>query len=414
MKKLIALICVLVFCAGLLTYNLLDRPGSTPAPTEPSAETTAPTGPSIPSQPSTEPSVEPTAPSTAPSTEPSTEPPVTQPSEPVPALIPVRIQVSDPARWQTLAGQYPDLGLEVILTDETPALILVESMGQVSVLRNQLADLTGTTAYSQLINLELAAEIDNKILGLPLEMDCFGLICNNSLMASLGATLSDITGITSLAQVAQNIFAQGVSAFATMDAATIAQVMLMIPGDFHDFLNIYLQTTATQPALAGTEGLQQILSGNAVFTLGHASDLANLTDEQKHQLGFLPLYLGGENESSTSLCVTGSSYACVSSLVSTQEQQAAMDFLNYLVTAQPGGTVPVDTLQLSAPYRQATFTANAFEALLRADLLAGKRCLACLERAEIPEPLILALQTYLQTPTEENWQAILTTPAPIS
>lgn len=434
MKKLIALICVLVLAVGLLTYNLLDQPccQATPAepsvPTEPSAPSqpeSLPTEPTVsePSEePSTEPSTEPseepstepsTEPSEEPSTEPSTEPPTTAPSEPEPALTQIRIQASNPARWRALEGKYPSLGIEVIITDENPTLILVDRMGQVSVLRNQLADLSGTAAYAQLINWNLAASIDGQVLGLPLEMDCFGLICNNSLMASLGATTGDITGFASLAQVAKNIHAQGVSAFATMDAETIAQIMLMIPGDIHNFLDLYLQTVSTAPILAGEDGLQQILSGKAVFTLGHASDLTGLSDAQKDNLGFLPLYLGGENESNTSLCVTGSSYACVSALATDAEQQAAMAFLDYLVTAQPDAAVPADTLKISAPYRQAVFTSNPFEVLLRADLLAGKQCLACLEVSEVPQPLLLALQTYIQNPTEENWYNILMAPAPI-
>ena len=407
MKKLLALFCVLSFFAGLLTFNMLDQaccnpgnpaPESTPTWTEPS-DFSQPTQPSE----SSEPSISiPDTPVTKPSA----------PSEPRPSLTQVRLQVSQPDRWLALEGTYPALGIEVIITNEQPTMAILDQTGAV-LSQNQLwIDLSGTTAYAQLIDWDLAAKYDGQCLGLPLEMECFGLICNNPLMASLGATTSDIWDFASLSQVAGNLTSQGVPAFAPMKSEDLCRIMMMIPEYFRGFLDLYLTNTNLSSS-EEVSGLNAIMNQNAVLCVTSGSDLAQLNSNQMHQLGFLPLYLGGENVSNTSVCVTGSSFACIRADASIEEQQAAIALLNYLVTARDDGTVPTDQLQIGAPYRQASFSADPFQQLLRADLLTGKNCVNCPCVSEIPVTLIQALETYIQEPTDENWNAILMTPAPI-
>lgn len=434
MKKLFAILWICLLCAGLLIYSFLDRPCAPCTPEVPASEAASsepsdawvssePSDASVPSasleptEPSevTEPSEEATSPSEpeASETQPSeSQPSETQPSEPEiseptePGLVQIRLQVSDPAAWQPLAGVYPELGLELIISDEAPTLMLFDTAQEVRAASDTLLDLTNTAAYAQLIDWDLAAKAGGKVCGLPMEMDCFGLICNNGFMATLGATTGDITDFTKLAQVAANITNKGVPAFATMDMEALARMIGSIPADSRVFLDLYLQNNGSHANAASDTGLQEMLDQQAVFCLGYASDLAELNSLGEHQLGILPIYLGGENDANSSLCVTPGSYLCVSAAATEQEQQAAVAFLNALVVAGADGLVPVDTLGISAPYRQATYTANDFEQLLRSDLLAGKGCIPCRDLSVVPAGLTEALLSYAAAPTDENWTAI--------
>jgi hypothetical protein len=121
----------------------------------------------------------------------------------------------------------------------------------------------------------------------------------------------------------------------------------------------------------------------------------------------MPVYLGGEDEQRCGLCVTCDSYWCVRSDVDALDIQATLDFLHYLVHPCEDGTVPVDELELLAPYRQATYAANPLERTLRTDLAAGREYLVCEDEEKVPTGLPEALTIYATEPTDENWALVL-------
>lgn len=370
MKKIMALTWCALLCVGLLVYSFV-------LPPQPVQEPAAPT------QEATEPS------------------PQSQ----------VCFLNTDPHRqevWETLAQEFTaQSGVEVTVLsgfainerESEPWPTLFTASAEVVQQQKEVClDLTGTGVYAQLASADFAYGDGETIWAVACEMEPFGLIYNTSLLARAGYTRSDINSFADLQAVCwyitENSADLGFTAFANTDGS-FADLLCGIPGNWRGFYDLCI----------ANDGQDDIRSGQAVFTLGTAGDLAQWNEDEQLHLDMLPLYYGAENESNQSFCAVVTSYWCVRADADQEEIQGALAFLNYLVSPRVDGTVPVDDLQMLAPYRQAIFADNTAHTLLRGDIAAGKECVVC-GTADAPEGLAAALSTYAADPTDENWTAV--------
>lgn len=346
MKKIIMLLLLIGLCVGLLVYNFsIAQPLIDQ--TEPVTQPKNPTNPSD-----------------------TSKAPVGQ----------VRIANRDPDKqelWEKLASAYTHrTGVPVTVVsgqDETATLFTVRSQEELAGVKDRCADLSGTGAHAQLASWDLTLEADGKVCGIAAQIEGFGLIYNSGLLGRL-ATPQEITGLADLKNVFQTIAADpelGFGAFGSPE-----------------------------------DSLTGFLNGKAVFYLGSTSDYKQVSALGNHNLGIMPLYLGGEEEQRQGLCVTCDSYWCVRSDAEALDMQATLDFLNDLVHPRDDGTVPVDDLQIVAPYRQAAYASNPLERTLRTDLAAGKEYVVCAPTEQNPDGLADALTAYAMEPTDENWSAV--------
>lgn len=382
MKKLITLLLLLGLCVGLLVYNFtLAAPQS--GETEP---VTDPTELSVPTQPS-----------------------VGQ----------VRIANRDPdmqQAWETLARDYTSrTGVPVTVVsggDETATLFTVSTPEELAAVKDKCLDLSGTGAHAQLSSWDLTLEADGKVCGIAVQIEGFGLIYNSGLLGHL-ATPQEITGLSALKNVAESITADGELTFAAFACPNLegsfVSKLVSVGTDCRAFWEVYSANSACAPeALAQTgqaDSLTEFAEGKAVFYLGSTADYEQISKLGDHNLGIMPLYLGGEDEQQ-GLCVSCDSYWCVRGDADAQDVQATLDFLNDLVHPRADGTVPVDDLQIVAPYRQASYASNPLERTLRSDLAAGKEYVVCAPMEQIPDGLADALLAYAMAPTDENWAVV--------
>lgn len=388
MKKLITLLLLIGLCVGLLAYNF-----------------------SI-------------AQSEITSTEPGRTEPAIQSTEPMqltqPAQGQVRIANRDPQMqeaWENLAQSYTHrTGVPVSVLsgeDATATLFTVCSQEELDAVKDQCLDLSGTGAYAQLASWDLTLEADGKVCGLAAEIEGFGLIYNSGLLGHL-ATPQEITGLSALKNVVQTITADpdlGFAAFACPDPEGVfASRLVSVGEDCREFWEVYAANSACAPETLiqpGTEeSLSEFVEGKAVFYLGSTADYPQVSSIGDHNLGIMPLYLGGEEEQRQGLCVSCHHYWCVRSDADPLDIQATLDFLDDLVHPRADGTVPVDDLQIVAPYRQATYAANILERTLRTDLAAGKEYVVCKDEVTVCAALMDALTAYALAPTDDNWAAV--------
>jgi raffinose/stachyose/melibiose transport system substrate-binding protein len=380
MKKLIALCLLIGLCVGLLVYNFSLR-GLENDTTESAMQSTVPTQPQVGQ---------------------------------------VRIANRDPelhAAWMAVAQDYTKrTGVPVIVVsgDDTAAtLFTVSNQEELAAVKDKCLNLSGTGVHAQLASWDLTLEADGKVCGIAAQIEGFGLIYNSGLLGHL-ATPQEITGLSALKAVAESITADeelGFAAFSCPDLANgFAARLLSVGVDCRAFWEVYAANAACQPELlrqtTSQDSLDEFLNGNAVFYLGSTTDYEQVSKVGDHNLGMMPLYLGGENEQRQGLCVTCSSYWCVRSDADPLDVQATLDFLNDLVRPRADGTVPVDDLQIIAPYRQATYAANPLERTLRTDLAAGKEYVVCKEDVTVSAALVDALSAYAVEPTDENWAVV--------
>ncbi len=401
MKRYAALLWILALCVGLLLYSFAQKPEEPvlPPATEPSAQVTEP---SAATDPSAEPSVEPTTQATE--TPPEATEPSTEPTEPAPQ---VRIWDNDPSlrdAWAKIGGDFTaKTGIEVILTDNQEAATLL-TLTKDGLAADRCADLSGSAAYAQLSSWDLALSQGDRVYAIAAEVECFALICNETLMAQGAHTRSDITNFATLTTVAQNLSAAGLTPFAGLEFnGPFTARLASLSGDLRGLMDLWIANCSPTPP---ESALQQFLDGGAVFYLGSTDEYEAMSALGAQNLSILPLYLGSGEEQSQSLCAAAKRYWAVSGTAEPRDTQATIDFLNFLVTADGDNPPPVDTLQLLSPYRQAAYAANPLEQVLREDVRSGKTIIACDYLTEPPAGLPEALTVYAGDPTDENWAAI--------
>lgn len=346
MKKLLALACIVALCAGLLIYSFLDQSTS--------LEAGAPVKTATPDEP--------------------VETREATPDEPRqetmrflflndhPVLQLIYDQLSDEFFEQT--------GIRVItvssaanLEGQAPVLFsLSDGISQWPCL-----DLSDTVACANLACECFTLKKDDKVVGIANEAEPFGLIYNTTLLARVGYTASDIDSFSDLNSVAgyinQNQQALGFGAFAPAEE----ELMMSVPGQNDLLWDLYLSHYAPG----------DLLSGKAVFGLGTLSDMERLSASGELQLDMLPLYTGVSGEEAQGVHCFIKSYWCVREDATDEEIQAALAFLNFLVSPRTDGTVPVDDLALLAPYRQALYARNSVQQRFRNDIAQGKKCVVC-------------------------------------
>ena len=377
MKKIFALLWISALCVGLLVYSLCS-----------------------------------------PTPQPNTAEPVTQPTDSVIDIVDnqppqketqLRILLPDPskrAQWEQIAAAFSEkTGIRVVLLDSdresAPTLFTVAGTHELA--GRTCQDLSGTAAYAQLANMNLALSVEGKICGLAAEVECFGLIYNNDLLVAAGYTTGDISDIDGFSALVQGLSGQGYTAFSGRGLHDgVALRLASLPGNFRTLAQLWLDNAAKD-----TEGdaLSRFMAGETVFYMGSTHEYAAITDGGVGNLGILPIYLDDRQPQTQSLCVTAKSYWCISS-EDPAEVAAATAFLDYLVMADDSGAVPVDLLEILAPYRQATYHGNPLEAVFRQDLIAGKSYLVCSVTEQVPAGFVDALMVFTQDPTEENWSKV--------
>ncbi|MBQ3214600.1 MAG: extracellular solute-binding protein [Oscillospiraceae bacterium] len=390
MKRWITIGLILALCVGLLLYNMFGV-------TQP-AEATA-TTPTTAQESSSE------APVTEPAPSEKDEPPT--PETPPVTDTQILLRNGNAAlqeSWEKIAQDYKTAtGVEVVILDETDerkaTIYSVTEAAQVD--SSVCQDLTGTAAWSQLADTGLTLTVDGKTCGIAAEAECFGLLYNKSLLAQV-ATPEEIYDIASFATVVNNLIQKGYTPFAGRGLGDgVALRLASIPGSIRDFAEIWVH--AVDKSGDGS-ALERFLAGESVFYLGSTDEYDSIMAAGIDQLGILPIYQD-EDESVNarqSLCVTAKSYWCVRNDVPEGQTQAAIDFLNYLLTSVEG-TAPVDQLNLLAPYRS---SGNWIKTVEGTGVTEGKALLVCQQLTKLPEGYIDAMNAYAADPTPENWEKV--------
>lgn len=366
MKKVLALLCIVVLCGSLLLYSFWDRPEK---PAVPTAAEEVPTAP---------------------------QKPVVYFLNGQPVLQLIWDQLTEEF-YERTGMQVKTVSSEANLAGNAPVLFSVSTPEELE--KWNCLDLKDTVAYANLTSGDFSLRDGSKVLAIAGEAEPLGLIYNTELLAQAGYTGGDIDSFSDLQAVAQLISQsqKDFGAFCAPDeAGRYADLLAAVPEDIRLFWDLY-RTNQAQGSLA---------EGAAVFQLGTLTDMQRLSASGTLQLEMLPLYTGGPEEEQRGLHCFGKHYWCVREDAGEEEIATALAFLNFLISPREDGTVPVDDLALLAPYRQAVYAHEPVGQRLRSDIALGKALTIC--GAEVPAPAgyAEALQVYAQDPTDENWAKV--------
>ena len=222
--------------------------------------------------------------------------------------------------------------------------------------------------------------------------ETFGIITNTELLEQAGYTLADITDFASLKAVCEDITARsaelGFSAFSSagLDGSSswrfsghLATVPLHYEGVtgpvatlsgntmdlYKNVWDLYINNSTCAPAELTTktcdESRAEFTEGKAVFyqngTWEYSALIeAGMTDDQ---LAMIPIYCGAENDANAALCSGTENCWAINAKASEADQQAAIDFLVWLVTDPDASAVYVEQLG-SVPFKNCPASTNKF------------------------------------------------------
>ncbi|MDR1465645.1 MAG: ABC transporter substrate-binding protein [Oscillospiraceae bacterium] len=288
---------------------------------------------------------------------------------------------------------------------EPPTIFLLSSHRDYSLYKDHLADLSESNLAAHLLDRDLALTAESKIIGLPAGIEAFGIIYNKAVLdqyfaltdkASDAAKAEDVTSFAKLETLAKDLTAKKVAlgidgAFAPVSlkegeadrwsgqllsvplayeyrngnvdltGSAVNEITFRYADNYRKLFDLYtanstlaadkLETVSYQDAAdAFAAGKCAMVQGDTALW-GRVSTAAAL---KRDDLGFLPLYMGFDDEATQGLTVSVTQYFAVNAKAPEDEQAAAAAFLTWLYSSEKGKDFVSNQLGAIAPYD--TFT----------------------------------------------------------
>ncbi|OON96745.1 MAG: ABC transporter substrate-binding protein [Epulopiscium sp. Nele67-Bin005] len=273
--------------------------------------------------------------------------------------------------------------------------------------KNYTADLKDTQLYELLTDKSLAVTDGEGVYGIPYVVEGYGIIYNDKIMRDYFAlpnkkvsisSADEITNFETLKAVVEdmtdNLEALGISGvFASTSLGSGEQwrwqTHLANTPFYHEFLDydgvenpilaglemdeieftynenfrnlfdLYINNSVTKPGLLGSKSVTDSM---AEFALGRVAMVQNGSwawaqiDEvggnivKADDIKFMPLYMGIEGEENYGLSIGTENYFSINSQASQEQQDMAVDFLEWLFTSEIGKYYVLNELNLVAPF----------------------------------------------------------------
>jgi raffinose/stachyose/melibiose transport system substrate-binding protein len=249
---------------------------------------------------------------------------------------------------------------------------------------------------------------DGKTYGLPCLVEAYGLTVNTRLLEKAGYTLSDLTSFDDLKRIAEDISSRKAElGFAAFTAPSIGSgvsgsyrfsehapaVPLYYELKDHDFnvgtalqstymdqfkafVDLYINNcTISGQKLSGhalAESQQEFLDEKAVFHQDGSWDYDDLRGILDGNAAVIPMYMGIPGESAQGINQTCSYFWCVNKSASADDQEAALQFLQWLTTSEKALSIMTRDMGFSVPYQKANAPDNLYLDTLQEEKAAGK------------------------------------------
>lgn len=297
------------------------------------------------------------------------------------------------------SGNYDQTLKAEIAKREMPTLFQINGPVGYETWKNYCVDLSDTQLYSWLIDKDMAIGDENGIYGIPYVVEGYGIIYNEAIMEKyfslstkgvpysgmdeinnyekLKAVVEDMTlhkselGIEGV--FASTSFAAGEDWRWTTHLANLPvyyefsekgisdeDVLDFSYGqNYKNIFDLYIQNSCTNPQeLANktvNDSMEEFALGkvamvqNGNWGWGQIATVdGNVVSEE--DVKFLPIYTGVEGEETQGLCIGTENYICVNSLASEEQQQASIDFIEWVYSSEVGKSYVTNELGFISPF----------------------------------------------------------------
>lgn len=325
--------------------------------------------------------------------------------------------------WEALAKAYTDeTGVDVTvvtaadgtyeatLTSEmakSDAPTLFQVTGPVGLERwkDYCYDLAKSDVYGELTNTDFALKgANNEVFGIAYVVETYGIITNTKILNdyckkdyAVIKSIDDIKSFDTLKKVADSIQknkadlgVDGAFTSAGMDSSSdwrfkthLANLPIYyeykadgitktdaIKGTYLDkykqIWDLYITDSTCEPSMisakTGDDATAEFCTGKAVF---YQNGTWAWCDDMDKEIGadnitMLPIYIGGDGEEKQGLCTGSENYWCVNKNSSTEDIEATLDFLDWVVTSDKGTKALAEEMKFVCPFKNAKESSNPF------------------------------------------------------
>ena len=302
-------------------------------------------------------------------------------------------------------GTYEQTLKSEIAKAEAPTLFQVNGPVGLANWKDYCLDLSNSEIYSHLTSDDYALKNDaGEVSGIAYVIETYGIIYNKTILNDYctmdNAVISspeDINNFETLKAVADDIQARldeindqfgydlkGAFTSAGMDGSSdwrfkthLANLPIYyeykdkgidstdaIEGTYLDnykqIWDLYITDSTCEPGLlsskTGDEAESEFGMEEAVFYQNGTWEYSNLTNEDNgylvtaEDMSMMPIYIGVDGEENQGLCTGSENYWCVNNQASAEDQQATLDFLEWVITSDEGRDSMANVMGFTTPF----------------------------------------------------------------
>ncbi len=301
------------------------------------------------------------------------------------------------------SGTYEQTLKSEIVKDDAPTLFQVNGPVGYQSWKEYTADLKDTDLYKHLLNQDMAIKDGDGVYGIPYVSEGYGIIYNEAIMEKYFAldgakatSIEEVNNFGNLQEVVEDMQARkdelgidGVFASTSLtpgedwrwqthlanlpvyyeykdnNVVDLDKLEFSYADNFKNIFDLYINNSTVAPTLLGSKTVSDSM---AEFALGKAAMVQNGNwgwgqisgvegnVVQAEDVKFMPIYTGVEGEENQGLCTGTENYFSVNKNASEADQQATIDFVEWLFTSETGKDHVTNELGFIAPFD--TFSAD--------------------------------------------------------
>ncbi len=130
--------------------------------------------------------------------------------------------------------------------------------------------------------------------------------------------------------------------------------------NYKQIWDLYITDSTCEPGLlsskTGDEAESEFGMEEAVFYQNGTWEYSNLTNEDNgylvtaEDMSMMPIYIGVDGEENQGLCTGSENYWCVNNQASAEDQQATLDFLEWVITSDEGRDSMANVMGFTTPF----------------------------------------------------------------
>ena len=296
------------------------------------------------------------------------------------------------------SGKYEQTLKSEIAKKDAPTLFQINGPVGYESWKDYCADLTDTELNKHLLNEDLAIKGDDgKVYGIPYVEEGYGIIYNQSIMDKYFAldgakakSMDEINNFNKLKEVAEDMQSKkdelgidGVFASTSLTPGEdwrwqthlanipiyyeykdkgvndLDKIDFTYSDQYKNIFDLYINNSTCAPTLLGsktvTDSMSEFALGKCAMVQNGNWAWAQIKDVdgnvvKQDDIKFLPIYTGVDGEENQGICIGTENYFAVNSKASEEEQQASIDFINWLFTSDTGKAYVVGDLGFIAPF----------------------------------------------------------------